>query len=253
MTIAASKLKPIAWARRRRRWKRVTDHAHEARRPGASPVPAQTSPKTGRTPPGETANLSAALNDSAKARSTAQLRRSLTSSPRAVQLAQVARAVQRSPSVVQRLPLTDAMWTHIARGELREGNKKLVGYHWTGDANAIAEKNGESKQGPDERGVYVEGVQSRSQFGQGKSKGPITKAKASTFWPDAWTEAEIKDAIANGGTASRNVSEVSTKAAKSEARGMRLFVNPDSVFPVIEETETESRGGRKKGAGRGKK
>jgi hypothetical protein len=159
----------------------------------------------------------------------------------------VAERASAAEQTVQRLELTDAMWRHIARGELREGNKKLVGYHWTGDANAIAEKNGESKKGPDERGVYVEGVQTREHFGQAKKKAPLTKTNASTFWPDAWSEGDIKNAIENGGTARNNRSEVGSKATKTEARGMTLFVNPDSIFPELGEiVEAEGRGGNKR-------
>ncbi len=195
--------------------------------------------------------LRAALNDTRKVRDAVQLRRSMGQSPHAAQLARVARMAQRASAAaptVQRLELTDAMWTHIARGELRDGNKKLVGYHWTGDEDAIAEKSGESKQGPDGRGVYVEGVQTRERYGQGRKRAPITKATPSTFWPDAWSEDEITNAIANGGTARNNRSEVGTKAMKTEARGMMLFVNPDSVFPEFEETtEPEGRGNKRGG------
>jgi hypothetical protein len=195
--------------------------------------------------------LHAALNDTSRVRQTRQLRSSLSESPRVAQLARVARLAQRVPAagqVVQRLELTDKMWTHIAKGELREGNKKLVGYHWTGDGAAIAMKNGEDKKGPNDLGIYVEGVRSVQTFGQGKKAAPVTKGTPSTFWPDAWSEAEIKDAIANGGKAGNNISTVNNKATKTEARGMRLFVNPESVFPVYEPSEEkEESGGRKRG------
>jgi hypothetical protein len=163
------------------------------------------------------------------------------------------RAVSRLVAI-QRLPLSAAQWTHIAKGELREGGK-LVGYHWTGDDEAIAEKNGTSQKGPDDRGVYEEGVQTvASSYGKKKNE-PIKKSNPSTFWPDGWSEADIKDAIANGGSARNNVSEVSTKASKVEARGMSLFVNPDSVFPVCEAEEDDGggKGGRKGGRGKGRK
>ena len=199
--------------------------------------------------------LHAALNRAPGAHGVAQLHHAMNQRPHVVQLTQLSGALQRQAGdgqPVQRLELTDEMWTHIARGELRN-KTKLVGYHWTGDDEAIAMKNGESQQGPDKRGVYVEGVQTRESYGQGKKAAPIKKANASTFWPNDWTEAEIKDAIRNGGKARNNVSEVGTKATKEEARGMSLFVNPDSVFPVIEETaETQTRGAKKKG-GRGNK
>ena len=239
----------------------MSEHAHQTRRESGSPAPARPASRAATTisvdPPPEVAGLHglrAALNDAAKVRDAVQLRRSLSQAPNAVQLARVTGMVQPASAAgrtVQRLELTDAMWTHIARGELREGNKKLVGYHWTGDASAIAEKSGESKKGPDERGVYVEGVQTRQRYGQGQKRAPIKKSNPSSFWPDAWSEADIKDAIANGGKARNNRSEVGTKATKKEAHGMMLFVNPDSVFPELEEkTEPEGRSGRKGGGRR---
>ena len=234
----------------------MAEHAHQTVREVASPASARKA--SGRTtpvaaePPPEAASLQglrAALNDSAKARDAVQLRRSLNQAPHAVQLARVARMVQPASTagpVVQRLELTDGIWTHIAQGELRDG-KKLVGYHWTGDGEAIARKNGTKKEGPDERGVYVEGVETIEQFGQGKKRGPVVKANASTFWPDAWSAAEIKNAIANAGTARNTRSEVSNKATKADARGMTLIVNPDSIFPEIGETaEPEVKGGKNK-------
>jgi hypothetical protein len=235
----------------------MSEHVYQARREtGAAPSVQSASAKPTTVPadiPADVAGLDAlhaALNDTPKVKLAMQLRRSLSRTPRAVQLAHVARMAQRAPAagqIVQRLELTDKMWTHIARGEFRESSKKLVGYHWTGDGTAIAQKSGESKKGPDGIGVYVEGVQTIKSYGQGKKAAPVTKATPSTFWPDAWSEAEIKDAIANGGKASNNISEVGTKATKSDARGMKLFVNPESVFPVFEETtESEGQGGKNK-------
>jgi hypothetical protein len=234
----------------------MSEPVYQARREtGAAPSVQSASAKPTTVPadpPGDIAGLGAlhaALNDTPRVKQAMQLRRSLSQTPHAVQLAHVAQMAQRAPArglIVQRLELTDKMWTHIARGEVREG-RKLVGYHWTGDDTAIAEKSGESKNGPDGIGVYVEGVQTIEKYGQGKKAAPITKATPSTFWPDAWSEAEIKDAIANGGKARNNISEVGTKATKSDARGMKLFVNPDSVFPVFEETtESEGQGGKNK-------
>jgi hypothetical protein len=238
----------------------MSECVFQARRPASTPASAQSVAAKAATVTGEVSEragsldaLQAVLNDTPKARQTMQLRRALGRSPRSGQLARVARMAQRMPMtgrVAQRLELTDKMWTHIARGELREGNKKLVGYHWTGDDQAIAVKNGTSQQGPNALGVYVEGVQSVQSFGQGSKAAPVTKGTPSTFWPDAWSEAEIKDAIANGGKAANNVSEVGTKATKVAARGMKLFVNPDSVFPVYEADKEEGTRGRK---GRGNK
>jgi len=231
----------------------MAEFTHQTGRQTASPASStRASEKTTTVRPeeppqvGALHGLRAALNDSPKAKDAAQLRRSLNQAPQAVQLARVTQMVRSGP-VVQRLELTDGIWTHIAQGEVRDG-KKLVGYHWTGDGSAIARKNGTKKEGPDARGVYVEGVETIAQFGQGKKKGPIVKTNASTFWPDAWTEAEIKNAIANGGTPRNTKSEVSNKATKVAARGMTLTVNPDSIFPEIGETaEPEEKGGRKGG------
>ena len=231
----------------------MAEFAQQTGRPAASPTSATKASDRPTSVPSEEPpqaaglhGLRAALNHSTRVQEVAQLRRSLNQAPHAVQLARVTQMVQSGP-VVQRLELTEGMWTHIAQGELRDG-KKLVGYHWVGDDNAIARKNGTKKQGPDARGVYVEGVETIAQYGQGKKRGPIVKTNASSFWPDTWSEAEIKDAIANGGTARNTRSEVSNKATKVAARGMTLIVNPDSIFPEIGETaEPEQKGGRNKG------
>lgn len=238
----------------------MAEHVFQPRRESRPPTSARTaagkSPGVPAAPPSTAPDLHglrAALNDTAKVKATKQLKQSMSRAPRAMQLAYVTHIAQRNSAVgqiVQRLELTDAIWKHITQGELRDG-KKLVGYHWTGDDDAIARKNGTNKEGPDERGVYVEGVETIEQFGQGRKKAPISKANASTFWPDAWTEADIKNAIANGGTARNTRSEVSNKATKAEARGMTLIVNPDSIFPELGETaEPEVRGGRNKGGGK---
>jgi hypothetical protein len=231
----------------------MAEFSHQAGRQNRSPT--STARASGRTtsvqpeeppPAAGLRGLRAALHNSSKVKEAAQLRRSLNQAPHAVQLARVTQMVQ-SGSVVQRLELTDAQWTHIAQGELRDG-KKLVGYHWTGDDNAIARKNGTKKEGPDGRGVYVEGAETIEQYGQGKKRGPIVKTNASTFWPDTWTEAEIKNAIENGAKARNTRSEVSNKATKVAARGMTLIVNPDSIFPELGETVAEEeKGGRRTG------
>jgi hypothetical protein len=184
----------------------MSEHVFQPRSGPAAPASVRTAsarPTTAAAdPPASTGGidtLHAALNGTPKVRQTTQLRRSLSQAPRAAQLARLGQMAQRGRGpghVVQRLELTDAIWKHIAQGELRDG-KKLVGYHWTGGTGAIARKNGTKKEAPDERGVYVEGVETIEEFGQGKNKGPIVKANASTFWPDAWSEAEIKNAIAN--------------------------------------------------------
>ncbi|MGB8647430.1 MAG: DUF4157 domain-containing protein [Anaerolineae bacterium] len=169
----------------------------------------------------------------------------------------VQRQVDASQAPIQRLALTDAQWTHIAKGEVRyedEAKKKkpyLVGYHWTGDKKAVAEIAGSPAEGPNELGIYTAKVQTKEEHQTGNKKEKIQKAKNSTFWPNAWSKAEIEDVIKNGGTAKNNISEVSNKTTKKEAVGMMLFVNPDSVFPVFEaEQEDEGKG---KGKGRGKK
>ena len=232
----------------------MSDHVLQARRQAGAPAvrnaPAKATTSDLPESAGGLDQLHAALNDAPKVKQAMQLRSSLSQSLRVGQLARVAQMAQRVSApgrVVQRLELTDAIWKHIAQGELRDG-KKLVGYHWTGDTGAIARKNGTKKEGPDARGVYVEGVETIEQFGQGKKKGPIVKGPASTFWPDAWSAAEIKNAIANGGTARNTKSEVSTKATKAEARGMILTVNPDSIFPEIGETAEPQ--GKSKGKGK---
>ena len=159
---------------------------------------------------------------------------------------------------VQRIPLTEDQWTHIARGEIRWDNKKprVVGYHWTKDAKAVAEKTGENAEGPNDLGVYVEGVQSKDEHPPtpGKKAQKIKKDKASTFWPDSWSEADIRDVIANTTTTIKNNTvEVTNKTAKQEAVGMKLFVNPDSVFPVYVPTEEEGEGKGRGGKGGRKK
>lgn len=161
---------------------------------------------------------------------------------------------------VQRLALSDEQWKHISEGEVEttdsHGNKlkkpKLTGYHWTGVAKAVAQKDGTKSKGPDALGVYEEGVRSKVEYGTGKDKGIVTKDKASTFWPDGWSAAEIKDAIAKAGTPKNNVSTVALTATKAEARGMSIFSNAASRFPVLGEVAEEEPTGRGGRRGRGR-
>jgi len=144
--------------------------------------------------------------------------------------------------IVRRLPLTDEQWTHIAKGEVRKD--KVVGYHWTGAGDAVAEKVGQATA-PDDRGVYQSRIQSRARK---KDKTPVaTKADPSTFWPDTWDEPKIRKAIQKAGTARNNVSEVLDKD-DPDIHGMRIFSNPESRFPVYEPPaeNRETKGGRRK-------
>lgn len=175
-------------------------------------------------------------------------RAALNASDRVAQLTALSSALNaRARAVVQRLPLTDAQWTHIARGEVNNG--KLVGYHWTGDAEAIAEKSGDGSA-PDARGVYQASVRTiAATYGKRRNE-RLAKSNVSTFWPDGWSAEDIRSTIRAAGTARQTFSEVPNTAEKVEARGMSLQVNPDSVFPVYDppvEDEGKRKGGRRGG------
>jgi hypothetical protein len=76
--------------------------------------------------------------------------------------------------------------------------------------------------------------------------GPVFQARSeaaapASARPDAWSEAEIKDAIANGGKASNNISTINNKATRAGARGMRLFVNPESVSRSTSQAKRKKR------------
>jgi hypothetical protein len=142
------------------------------------------------------------------------------------------------------MPLSDDQWNHIAHGEVRVGGK-VVGFHWKGDEdNAVAEGDGSVTNGPNAMGVYAEGVQ---QKGKPKNK----KKGGSTFFPDSWSESDVKDAIRG---AAKSGGKYYEALRPPKAAGLKLLTNEDSVYPEFEpDKEEEEKGSKKKGKGKGKK
>jgi hypothetical protein len=156
-------------------------------------------------------------------------------------------AVTNAPAErIQCYPLTAAQWKHISQGEITPDNR-LVGYHWTGDDKAVAMPIGE-KEGPDSLGIYKSKVRSKAKIKIKGKEDYIEKTNPSTFWPDEWSEKEIKEVIGNAsGKAQNNIVTVNKKPpGREDAYGMALFVNPDSVFPVYQEPQASRKGGKKR-------
>ncbi|RZI59524.1 MAG: hypothetical protein EOP37_11610 [Rubrivivax sp.] len=130
--------------------------------------------------------------------------------------------------LVKRRTVTEAVWSHIARGEVKP---KVVGYHWKGLGNeANVEAYGDQRR-TDRFGCYVQAVRSVNKTGA-QNFTPVLKSTDSTFFPDDWSEQDIRMAIEHA------VQEGSqpelTVTFPIKAKGMVLFKNDDSFFPVIQ-------------------
>lgn len=125
--------------------------------------------------------------------------------------------------------LSEAIWRHIAYGEItvEKKSRKLVGYHWTGlGAAAVAEGFGD-KSNVDAFGAYKQSVKER-----GVVKDALKKTNQSSFFPDAWSAAEVRMSIEYA------VQDVKTKpfyrvTLPTKGAGLILTSNPDSYFPNL--------------------
>lgn len=154
------------------------------------------------------------------------------------------RAVVRT--VQRKYDLSPQQWVHISSGEVKKTG--VVGYHWTGlgEASAARKKAG-TDSATDRFGAYTANVESRPKRGQE----PVAKTDASTFFPDDWDEATVKEAIAGASPVGGVMYEALGKG--KPYHGMRLFTNKDSVFPEWQgspESEDRGGGGKKKKKGR---
>lgn len=122
--------------------------------------------------------------------------------------------------------VTPEIYAHIFHGSYV--NETLSGYHWEGTdgvgaPEAIAEGFGEPEEVPNcRRSVYHRDVRLRSNT-------KVVKKKGSTFFPRAWSIAQVCQAIET------SVQEIKSKpyytVKESYGAGMVLFYNGTSFFP----------------------
>jgi hypothetical protein len=113
-----------------------------------------------------------------------------TPDPAPPPLPPAAAAPSTTPAPAPRPNINEA---HLLHGEINPTNGKAGGWHWKGPpgANPNARVVPGKRTPPDARGVYREKVQIRDP-NTGKW---ITKKSASTFFPDHYTEQQVKDAV----------------------------------------------------------
>jgi hypothetical protein len=132
-------------------------------------------------------------------------------------------------SGAERKPLSEAGWKHIWRGD-RGSKGHPAGFHWKGKAaQAICESDGTVTK--EDRGFYHEGVRFKaSAVKNSKVDGGDVKRwdkpDGSTFFPDHWTEQQVKDAIEL-----RNSSDQVT--VPDEAVGIKLQKSGETIYPSI--------------------
>ena len=125
--------------------------------------------------------------------------------------------------VEKRRELSEGIWEHIAKGQVNGG--KVVGYHWKGLGAATAAEAYGDRYAEDDFGAYKQPVRERG--GAGKEK-----ATDSSFFPDGWSEAEVKMAIEYA-TQELPSQPLLTVTLPEKGRGMKLFFNKDSYFPNL--------------------
>lgn len=132
-------------------------------------------------------------------------------------------------SAVERKALTSTQWQHIWRGDLGAKGHP-TGFHWKGKAGeAIAEGDGAVTDTSGD--FYHEGVNLKA---SAVEDGTVKKANVkrydkpdgSTFFPDDWTEQNVKDAIEL-----RNSSDQITTPA--DAAGQQLVKSGETIYPSL--------------------
>lgn len=141
----------------------------------------------------------------------------------------VATAAWGGTSAVERKALTATQWQHIWRGDLGAKGHP-TGFHWKGKAgDAIAEGDGAVTATSGD--FYHEGVNlkaSKVEDGTVKKANVkrYDKPDGSTFFPDDWSEQDVKDAIEL-----RNSSDQITTPA--DAAGQQLVKSGETIYPSI--------------------
>lgn len=124
-------------------------------------------------------------------------------------------------------------WKHIWRGDFNSGKKKPTGYHWKGKGDE-SWLEGTGVEGKSASGFYEEQVKVRDDKvedikAETNAKGDISgkiKDEKSTFFPDNWTESDVKDAIET-----RNgEGKITTKSVDA----ITLVKSGGTIFPSID-------------------
>lgn len=124
-------------------------------------------------------------------------------------------------------------WRHIWRGDFNGDKKKVTGYHWKGRGdNAWHEGFGDAANTT--KGFYQQTVRVRADkvddivAASGATRGQVTgkvKDDASTFFPDAWNETQVKDAI--------ELRDGQGKITTADADGISLVKSGTTIYPKI--------------------
>lgn len=122
----------------------------------------------------------------------------------------------------ERLPLSAPQWRHIWRGDVSEDGKNPTGFHWKGNA-AEAWLEGTGDVTREVGGFYHENT--RFKADKKPAKANLNKPDGSTFFPDAWTEQEVKDAIETRNSAG----QITTP----KGYGTTLTKAGETIYPTI--------------------
>jgi hypothetical protein len=128
---------------------------------------------------------------------------------------------------VKKRTVTADQQDHIFLGEVDNPDNPttVTGYHWEGDGNSVAVGVGSAQNTEDKFGVYQKGVAARARATVKKAGGSAT---ASTFFPAAWSKAEILEAIEYA-QKNADLLEAQTPA---KAVPLKILSNESSFFPA---------------------
>ncbi len=132
----------------------------------------------------------------------------------------------------KRRPIASGTWKHIWRGDYNKGKNKPTGYHWKGKGTD-AWLQGDGQVGAAADGFYEEGVVIRdgktdSIKAETKATGSLTAEKTggSTFFPDNWSEGDVKDAI--------ETRDGQGKITSKDVPGVTLVKSGGTIYPSID-------------------
>ena len=139
----------------------------------------------------------------------------------------------RAPVAPARKKLTEKVWRHIWRGDFNKDKGRPTGYHWKGKGTE-SWLVGNGTMGRTQSNFYEEQVQVRDDKvpaikKETAAKGTIAgtvKDDMSTFFPDAWSESDVKDAV----ELRDSQGHVTSKAAA----GIVLVKSGGTIYPTIE-------------------
>jgi hypothetical protein len=134
----------------------------------------------------------------------------------------------------ERKRMTPETWRHIWRGDFNQNKNRPSGYHWKGQGGD-SWLVGTGTTGRTQGDFYEEEVQVRDdkvdtiQAATGAKRGDINgkvKENMSTFFPDDWSEADIKDAI--------ELRDSLGAITSKPAAGIKLVKSGVTIFPEIQ-------------------